>query len=150
MMHNPANRIQSRQNTGEYQGVNPSISDSSTYVFQTAKEMRDTFEGKIQGSYLYSRHTSPSNHQLAESLAIMEQTEAATVTASGMGAITATLMELCKAGDHIISSRTIYGGTYAFLKNFAPDFNVSTSFVDITNLEAVEIKITPQTKVIYC
>jgi methionine-gamma-lyase len=80
----------------------------------------------------------------------MEGTETANVTASGMGAITAVLMQLCGAGDHIVSSRTIYGGTYAFLKNFTPRFNIETSFVDITKLEAVEAAITPKTKVLYC
>ena len=80
----------------------------------------------------------------------MEDTEAAHVTASGMGAITPAILQLCKAGDHIVSSRTIYGGTYAFLKNFAPRLNIQTSFVDITDLNAVEAAITENTKIIYC
>lgn len=67
-----------------------------------------------------------------------------------MGAITAVLMQLCGAGDHVVSSRTIYGGTYAFLKNFAPKLNIHTSFIDITKLDIVEAAITPQTKVLYC
>jgi methionine-gamma-lyase len=80
----------------------------------------------------------------------MEGTETATVTSSGMGAITAVLFQLCGQGDHILSSRTIYGGTYAFLKNFAPRMGLSTTFVDITNLEKVEASITEKTKVLYC
>ena len=80
----------------------------------------------------------------------MEGTEAANVSSSGMGAITPVLMQLCNSGDHIISARTIYGGSYAFLKNFFPKFNVTTSFVDITNLEKVASAITDKTKVIYC
>src|SRR5690606_36282288 len=80
----------------------------------------------------------------------MEGTETAHVAASGMGAITPVLLQLCKAGKHIVSSRTIYGGTYAFLKNFAPRLNIQTSFVDITNLDAVAAAITPETKVLYC
>jgi methionine-gamma-lyase len=67
-----------------------------------------------------------------------------------MGAITPTLLQLCGNGDHIVSSRTIYGGTYAFLKNFAPRFGVQTTFVDITKLAIVEAAITPNTKVLYC
>ena len=105
--------------------------------------MFDTFEGNAEGCYLYSRHSSPSNLYLGEALAAMEGTETANVAASGMGAITPVLLQLCQAGEHIVSSRTIYGGTYAFLKNFAPRLNISTSFVDITNLEAVEAAITP-------
>lgn len=146
----PAQHLQDLQFFGEFGGVNPSISDSSTYTFMTAKSMSDTFEGNTEGCYLYSRHTSPSNLYLGEALARMEGTEAAQTFASGMGAITATLMQLCNAGDHIVTSRTIYGGTYAFLKNFAPKFQIESSFVDITNLEQVEAAILPNTKVLYC
>ena len=150
MSYKPANKIQDLQYFGEFGGVNPSISDSSTYTFISAKTMFDTFEGNADGCYLYSRHTTPSNLYLGEALAAMEDTETANVSASGMGAITPVLLQLCEAGDHIVSSRTIYGGTYAFLKNFTPRFGISTSFVDITNLEKVEAAITPQTKVLYC
>jgi len=150
MAFNPANNIQDLQYFGEFGGVNPSVSDSSTYTFLSAKTMFDTFEGNADGCYLYSRHSSPSNLYLGEALAAMEGTETAHVTASGMGAITAALMQLCGAGDHVISSRTIYGGTYAFLKNFAPRFNIETSFVDITKLDMVEAAITKNTKVIFC
>ena len=147
---NAANKIQDLQYFGEFGGVNPSISDSSTYTFLSAKTMFDTFEGNTEGCYLYSRHSTPSNLYLSEALAQMEGTESANVTASGMGAITSTLLQLCKSGDHIISSRTIYGGTYAFMKNFLPGFNIQTSFVDITNLEKVEAAITENTKILFC
>lgn len=146
----PADSIQDLQYFGEYGGVNPSISDSSTYTFLSAKTMFDTFEGNADGCYLYSRHSSPSNLYLGEALAAMEGTETSNVSASGMGAITAVLMQLCSAGNHVVSSRTIYGGTYAFLKNFAPKFGINTSFVDITDLEAVEKSITQKTTTLYC
>lgn len=150
MKFNPADNIQDLQNFGEFGGVNPSISDSSTYTFLSAKTMADTFEGNTDGCHLYSRHTTPSNMFLGEALAAMEGTETANVSASGMGAITPVLLQLCGAGDHIVSSRTIYGGTYAFLKNFTPRLAIQTSFVDITNLEVVEAAITKNTKVLYC
>ncbi|MFP7657419.1 MULTISPECIES: aminotransferase class I/II-fold pyridoxal phosphate-dependent enzyme [Chryseobacterium] len=147
---NAANEIQDLQYFGEFGGVNPSISDSSTYTFLSAKTMFDTFEGNAEGCYLYSRHSSPMNLYLAQALAKLENTEAANVTASGMGAITSVLLQVCKSGDHIISSRTIYGGTYAFLKNFLPPFNIETTFLDINNIEWIEKSIQPNTKVIYC
>ena len=150
MAFKPANKIQDLQYFGECGGVNPSISDSSTYTFLKAKTMLDTFEGNTDGCYLYSRHTSPSNLYLGEALAAMEGTETANVAGSGMGAITPTLLQLCGAGDHIVSSRTIYGGTYAFLKNFTPRMNIQTSFVDITKLDVVEAAINKNTKVLYC
>ncbi len=150
MAFKPANNIQDLQYFGEFGGVNPSISDSSTYTFLSAKTMFDTFEGNADGCYLYSRHSSPSNLYLGEALAAMEGTETANVTASGMGAITPVILQLCGAGDHIVSSRTIYGGTYAFLKNFTPRINISTTFVDITKLDTIEAAITPNTKILYC
>ena len=150
MKKKAANKIQDLQFFGEFGGVNPSISDSSTYTFLSAKTMSDTFEGNTEGCYLYSRHTNPSNLYLGEAIAAMENTESATVFGSGMGAITSTLLQLCKSGDHVVSSRTVYGGTYAFLKNFASQLNISTSFVDITDLESIKKSITKDTKVIYC
>jgi methionine-gamma-lyase len=150
MSFKPANNIQDLQHFGEFGGVNPSISDSATYTFLSAKKMFDTFEGNAEGCYLYSRHSSPSTLYLSEAIAAMEGTEMAHVTASGMGAITPVMLQICSAGDHMISSRTIYGGTYAFLKNFAPRLNINTSFVDITKPEAVESAITENTKMIYC
>ncbi|MDL5513988.1 aminotransferase class I/II-fold pyridoxal phosphate-dependent enzyme [Arenibacter sp. M-2] len=142
--------LQDLQYFGEYGGVNPSISDSSTYTFLSAKTMFDTFEGNTEGCYLYSRHSSPSNLYLGEALAALEGTETANVTASGMGAISAVIMQLCNAGDHIVSSRTIYGGTYALMKNFLKKFDIATTFVDTTKLEAVAMAITPKTQMIYC
>lgn len=150
MSFNPADNIQDLQYFGEFGGVNPSISDSSTYTFLAAKSMMDTFEGNLEGCYLYSRHSSPTNLFLGQALAAMEGTESANVAASGMGAITPTLMQLCNAGDHIVSSRTIYGGSYAFLKNFIPKFGIKTSFVDITSLEKIEAAINENTKVLFC
>lgn len=150
MKFNPAENIQDLQYFGEFGGVNPSISDSSTYTFLSAKTMFDTFEGNADGCYLYSRHSSPSNLYLGEALAALEGTETANVAASGMGAITQVLLQLCKGGDHIVSSRTIYGGTYAFLKNFTPKLTIETTFVDITKLNIVEAAITKNTKVLYC
>ena len=77
MSFQPADNIQDLQYFGEFGGVNPSISDSSTYTFLSAKTMFDTFEGNADGCYLYSRHSTPSNLYLGEALAAMEGTETA-------------------------------------------------------------------------
>lgn len=144
------NKIQDLQFFGEFGGVNPSITDSSTYTFLSAKTMFDTFEGNTDGCYLYSRHSTPSNLYLGQALAALENTEAANVTASGMGAITSVILQLCESGDEIISSRTIYGGTYAFMKNFLPKLNIKTNFVNISDLENIKNTINERTKIIYC
>jgi len=103
----------------------------------------------MEGCFLYSRHWNPSNKYLADALAAMEKTESAWVTSSGMAAITCSLLQLCHSGDHIVTSVTTYGGTYAFLKNWLPKYNIEVSFVDITNLEQVRNAIKSNTKVIY-
>ncbi|NPD46526.1 MULTISPECIES: aminotransferase class I/II-fold pyridoxal phosphate-dependent enzyme [unclassified Lentimicrobium] len=145
----PATNIQRQEVFGEFGGVNPSITDSSTFTFMTAKTMLDTFHGEAEGCFLYSRHWNPTNLNLAQALAAMEGTESAWVTGSGMGAITTVLLQLCSAGDHIVTSVTTYGGTYAFLKNYLPKFNIDVTFVNISDLEAVEAAIRPNTKLVY-
>ena len=147
--NDPASRIQDLRQFGEFGGVNPSITDSSTYTFLEGDTMEDTFLGETQGCFLYSRHWNPSNKYLSDALAALEQTESGWVTASGMAAITCSILELCKSGDHIITSVTTYGGTFAFLKNYLPKFNIEASFVNISDLEGVEKAIRPNTRVIY-
>jgi len=149
MKFNPADNIQDLQYFGEFGGVNPSITDSSTFTFMTAKTMLDTFHGEAEGCFLYSRHWNPINKYLADALAAMEGTEAAWVTGSGMGAITTTILQLCNSGDHIVTSVTTYGGTYAFLKNYLPKFNIDVTFVNISDVAQVEAAIQANTKLIY-
>ncbi|MBN1985013.1 MAG: aminotransferase class I/II-fold pyridoxal phosphate-dependent enzyme [Prolixibacteraceae bacterium] len=149
MKFNPAKAIQDLKQFGEFGGVNPSITDSSTYTFLHGDTMEETFLGHMEGCFLYSRHWNPSNKYLADAMAAMENTESAWITASGMAAITCALLQLCNSGDHIITSVTTYGGTYAFLKNWLPKYNIEVSFVNITNLEEVKKALQPNTKVIY-
>lgn len=135
---------------GEFGDVNPSITDSSTFTFLSTDKMTEIFEHEIEGCFLYSRHWNPINKYLSDTLARFEDTESAQVTASGMGAINCAIMQLCNSGDEIISSHTIYGGTYALFKNFLPKFNIKVKFVDITNLAEVRKAVSKKTKVIYC
>lgn len=149
MKFDPASNIQDLLQFGEYGDVNPSVTDSATFTFMQANTMLETFEGEAEGCFLYSRHWNPSNKYLADAVAAMEGTEAAWVTSSGMAAISNAIMHVCNAGDHIVSSMTTYGGTYALLANYLPKFNIETSFVDISNLVSVEKAIKPNTKIIY-
>ena len=149
MKFDPANNIQDLEQFGEFGDVNPSITDSATYTFLQASTMLETFHGEAEGCFLYSRHWNPTNKYLADALAAMEGTDAAWVTASGMGAISNAIMQICNSGDHIVSSMTTYGGTYALLANYLPKFDIKTSFVNIADLESVENAIKPNTKIIY-
>ncbi|MCF6341990.1 MAG: aminotransferase class V-fold PLP-dependent enzyme [Bacteroidales bacterium] len=145
----PATAIQDVHLFGEFGGVNPSITDSATYTFLDEKTMIDAFQWEAEGCFLYSRHWNPSNKYLSDSLAAMEGTESAWVTASGMAAITTTILQLCNTGDHVVTSVTTYGGTFAFLKNYLTKFNIDVTFVNIADLESVKKAIRPNTKVLY-
>ncbi len=143
-----------RHEFGEHGGVNMSIEASSTFTVMDPHTMPEMFQGRKgpenAGCYLYGRHFNPTVYNLGRQLAALEGTESAYCTASGMGAISATLMALCPSGGHIVSSHTVYGGTYALLHDFLPDAaGVKTSFVDITDLEAVAAAITADTRVLF-
>lgn len=145
----PSIEIQDYLVFGEYGDVNPSITDSSTYTFLNPKTMKELFEQEVEGCFLYSRHWNPTNKYLADALAKLEDSEAAIVTGSGMAAIACSVLQICGCGDEIISSRTIYGGTYALFKNFLPKHGIAVKFVNTQNLEEVEKSVTPKTKIIY-
>lgn len=149
MKTDPSTKIFDLLQFGEYGDVNPSICDSATFTFMQAKTMLDTFHGEAEGCFLYSRHWNPSNKYLADALAAMEGTESAWVTASGMAAITCTILQICNSGDHIVCSQTIYGGTFAFLFNYVKKFNIEATFIDITNPDEVQNAIRPNTRMIY-
>ncbi len=145
---NPAQAIFAIKNTEHDRGVNISISDSATFYFPTAQEMEDTFHGKVE-AYLYSRHLNSTNVALGKALAAMENAEAAIVTGSGMAAITTALLHFCNTGDHIVASNTVYGGTFAFMKNWLKKINIEVTFVNIDNPDEVKAAIKPNTKVVY-
>lgn len=145
----PASAIQDLKQFGEFGDVNPSVTDSATFTFMQAKTMTDTFHGETEGCFLYSRHWNPSNKYLADALAAMEGTEEGWVTGSGMAAITCTLLHCVNSGDHIVSSMTAYGGTFAFLNNWLKKYNIDVTFVNITDLDAVKKAMRANTKVIY-
>jgi methionine-gamma-lyase len=143
-----------RHEFGEHGGVNMSIEASTTFTAMHPDILAEIFTGELGpdkgGCYLYGRHFNPTVYNLSRQLAALEDTEAAYCTASGMAAIAGTLFGLCNAGDHIVSSNTVYGGTYALLHDFLPaKAGITTSLVDITDLAAIEAAIRPNTRAIY-
>lgn len=148
--YDAASRIQDKLAFGEFGDVNPSIADSSTYTFLTPGTMRQAFEGSAEGCFLYSRHWNPTNKYLADALALLEDTAAAHVAASGIASIACTILQLCAAGEHMVCARTIYGGTWALIKNLLPRMGIEVTFVDIQDLAAVEAAVGFRTRLIYC
>ncbi len=150
MSNDPASLLQDYLVFGEFDGVNPSINDSSTYTFRSPQKMALLFEKEVEGCFLYSRHTCPTIEYLDGALSIIEGTESAHSTASGMSAIACSILQICNSGDEIISSRTIYGGTYALFKNFIAKFDITTHFIPMMDLDVIRSKINEKTKIIYC
>jgi methionine-gamma-lyase len=144
-----------RHEFGEHGGVNMSVEASTTFTVINPTTMPEIFQGNlgpdVGGCYLYGRHFNPTVYVLGRQIAAYEGAEAGYCTASGLSAIAATVMQLCDAGDHVVASRTVYGGTFALLHDYFPAKTaVTTSFVDVADLAAVERAFTPRTRVLYC
>lgn len=139
---------------GEHGGVNMSIEASTTFTVLNADTMPEIFAGlhspDRDGCFLYGRHFNPTVYTLGRELAALENTESGYCCASGIAAISAALLQLCDAGDHIVSSRAVYGGTHALMKELLPaKTGINTTFVSILDLAAVEAAFTPRTRVLF-
>jgi len=121
---------------------------TSSYVFNSAEQAAARFTGKEAGN-IYSRFTNPTVDVFQQRLALMEQGERCLAFASGMAAIMAVGMGLLKAGDHIVSSRSVFGNTLLLFENYFGKFGVSTDFVNLTDLAAWEAAIKPNTRFLY-
>jgi methionine-gamma-lyase len=145
--------VEIRREFGEHGGVCPSIERSATFTVLEPGTMPEIFGGlrgpEKGGCFLYSRHFNPTVDVLARSLAAMEGTEYAVCTASGISAISCALLQICRHGDHVVSSDTIYGGTHALLAETFPQLGIHATFVDPSDTAAFEKAITPKTKVLY-
>ncbi|MGH8225559.1 MAG: aminotransferase class I/II-fold pyridoxal phosphate-dependent enzyme [Gammaproteobacteria bacterium] len=150
MPEDPLSRLERYRPPSADGGVNPPVTDSVTFSFSDPELMRAAFRNEAPGCYLYARGRTPSTETLAGALAAVEDTEAAHVTASGISAIVATLMQLASAGGEIVADRAIYGGSFALLAHFLPRFGIETRFVDVRDLKAVKRAIGKATAAIYC
>ena len=142
-----------RHEFGEHGGVNMSIEASSTFTVIDPETMPDLFQGRAgpdKGCYLYGRHFNPTVFNLGRQMAALAGTEAGYCTASGMGAISGVILGLCNAGDEIVASNAIYGGSHALMHDFLPaKAGIHTRFVDITDTDAVRAAITDKTRLIF-
>lgn len=141
--------IRDVQYFGEEGGVVPVIDVAATSTFLDPADMERVFRGELEGCYLYSRHSNPTVNMFAKKMAALEGMEAALGVASGMSAISSTIFQLIPERGHVVSARTVYGGTYAFFANVLPKRGIDVTFVDMENLAEVERAIRPDTKVIY-
>ena len=121
---------------------------TSSYVFGSAAEAAARFSGAEPGN-IYSRFTNPTVRTFEERLAALEGGERCVATASGMSAILATCLGLLKAGDHIVSSRAIFGSTVVLFDNYLGKLGIETAYVDLQDLDAWAAAIRPETRLLF-
>lgn len=121
---------------------------TSSFIFQSAAEAAARFSGDKPGN-IYSRFTNPTVRTFEERLAAMEGGERCIATSSGMSAIMSTCLGLLKAGDHIVSSQSIFGTTVGLFNNVFSKFGLETSFVPLTDYSAWEAAISPATRLLF-
>lgn len=124
------------------------IYQTTSYVFEDAQEAEDLFGLKKTGN-IYSRIGNPTVAVFEDRLAALEGGVGALATASGMAAITYTVLGLAHVGDHVVAATTLYGGTFNLLKETLPRYGITTTFVDVDNLEEVEAAIQDNTKLVF-
>ena len=123
------------------------IYQTTSFVFEDTQEGAELFALQKAGN-IYTRITNPTTSAFEERIAALEGGVGALATASGMAAITYTILALAHAGDHLVAASTIYGGTFNLLKETLPRYGITTTFVDIDNLEEVEAAIKDNTKLV--
>ena len=128
--------------------LTPPIHLANVYVFDDMEQVDAVWEGERQG-YVYGRFGTPNHTMLEETLAALEGAEAAVVTASGMGALTALFHAALQPGDHLVAGQDLYGSTTALLREQAPRWGIAVSLADATEAAAVEAAMTPKTRAIF-
>lgn len=124
------------------------IVQASAFAYDTAEELEDVFRGRAVGQ-VYTRIGNPTLESLEKRLTVVEDGIATIITASGMAAITTAVMAIVRSGDEILSSSSLFGGTYSLFKDTLSNFGVRTRFVDPTDLSAVEAGISDATRLIF-
>lgn len=143
-----------RHEFGEHGGVNMSIETSTTFTVMQADTLPEIFSGlrgpDEGGCFLYGRHFNPTVYTLGKQIAALEGAEGGYCTASGMGAISSTILQVCNHGDHVVAGNAVYGGTFALLKDFLPaKAGIQTTFADMNDLDSLADAFTGSTKVLY-
>ncbi len=121
---------------------------TSSFVFKNAAEAAARFSGQTPGN-IYARFTNPTVTAFQERLAVLEGAECCVATASGMSAILSTVMGLLSAGDHIVSSRSLFGASVQLFGNIMKRFGVETTFVSQTDVAAWRAAVRPNTKLLF-
>lgn len=121
---------------------------TSSYKFDDAEEMRSLFSGEKEGN-IYSRYSNPNTTELINKMAALEGAEAGWVTATGMAAVFTGLAALLSAGDHVVSSRSVFGSTHQLLDGIFPKWGISYTYANLDKPEEWESAIRENTKILF-
>ena len=121
---------------------------TSGFVFEDAEGMRASFAEEKERN-IYSRFSNPNTSEFVDKICKMEGADDGYAFATGMAAVFSTLAALLNSGDHIISSRSVFGSTHTLFTKFFPKWNISTSYFKINEVDNIESLITPNTKILY-
>lgn len=132
----------------QFGSLSTPLYQTSTFIFDNAQQGANRFAGEEEG-FIYSRLGNPTTRQLEQRVAAMEGMEDAAATATGMGAVSGALLANLSAGDHLISSKAVYGCSFALMNHQLTRWGIEVTFVDMSNMAEVEAAIKPNTKVIF-
>jgi len=127
---------------------NTPIYQTSTFAFKNVQDGADKFAGEKEG-YIYTRLGNPTQSALEEKMAALEGAEAAIATASGMSAISASVMAVAYAGDHILAHDCLYGCTHSLMEEILPRYGIEVTFADLSDLDNVDEYLQDNTKLVY-
>ncbi len=128
--------------------ISTPIYETSVFGFSSTKQLIDVMSNRTEG-YVYTRFDNPTLRAVEKKMAKLENGEDATVFSSGMAAITSTVMTLASSGDHIVSTRDLYGGTLKLFVDILPRFGIDVSLVEAMDSNEIELAIRGNTKIIY-
>ncbi|MBU4433201.1 MAG: methionine gamma-lyase [Alphaproteobacteria bacterium] len=132
----------------EHGALTPPVHLTSTFAFDSAEAGGEMFAGTRPGHF-YSRISNPTTDLLERRIASLEDAEAGVATASGMGAITAVMWSFLQSGDEVITDQTLYGCTFAFMRDGLSRFGITVTQVDMTDLDALAAAVSAKTRIIY-
>ena len=121
---------------------------TSSFIFDDAEDMRASFAEEKQRN-LYSRFSNPNTTEFVDKIVAMEGAEAGYAFATGMSAVFSTFAALLNSGDHIVSSRSVFGSTHSLFTKYLPKWNIETSYFKVNEVDKVESLIQPNTKILY-
>ena len=146
-MHFETTAIRTQTERSQHREHSTPIFPTSSFVFHDAEQMRSLFAAEADGN-IYSRFTNPSCREFEEKMAALEGVDDAFATATGMAAVTASLLAFLKNGDHVVASRAVFGSTHSILEKWLPNWGITHTWLDPADVSGWQSAVRPNTKML--